>query len=65
MKLIIFGGTGLIGQEFVHHLEGFGYEIFVVSRNSKKVNSIFQGQVHPIQWRNDNGRYYKIEKGIF
>ena len=64
MKLIIFGGTGLIGQEFIRHVGESAYEIVVVSRNTKKVNNIFQGQVQPLEWSNETEGTSQLEEEL-
>jgi len=40
MKVIIAGGTGVIGRELITNLAGTGYEIIVLSRNPDKYRRV-------------------------
>ncbi len=44
-KIVIFGGTGLIGKELVHSLFSKGYQIEVVTRNFSKAYKDFGNKV--------------------
>jgi len=37
MKILIAGGTGFVGSRLVSVLENNGHDIFVLSRNPKKI----------------------------
>jgi len=54
MKLIIFGGTGLIGQEFIRMISNSNDQIYVVSRNKEKIYKIFEEKVTAVQWNDNN-----------
>lgn len=47
MRVIITGGTGLIGRTLVHHLARQDYEIIVLSRYPERAAQIFSGQGLP------------------
>jgi uncharacterized protein (TIGR01777 family) len=49
MKVIIAGGTGLIGRQLTKELAKNGYEITILSRNPDKVISLPQG-VEVVAW---------------
>lgn len=44
MKIIIGGGTGLVGQILVPELLQSGHEIYVIGRDEEKLNVHFQVQ---------------------
>ena len=50
MKIIIFGGSGLIGQALVKHLVA-EHEIAVVGRDVRKLKDCFGNTVNPMTWR--------------
>lgn len=50
-KIIVAGGTGLIGQELVKQLVQLGYQVVVLSRAPSKVNALFNSnKVLVKQW---------------
>jgi uncharacterized protein (TIGR01777 family) len=49
MKVIIAGGTGLIGRQLTKELAKNGYEVIILSRNPEKVISVPQG-VKVVPW---------------
>ncbi len=49
MKALIFGGTGFIGRNLCQELILAGYEVYVVTRNPKKVSKLVSG-VKMIEW---------------
>jgi uncharacterized protein (TIGR01777 family) len=49
MKVIIAGGTGLIGRQLTKELAKKGYEVIILSRNPEKVISVPQG-VEVVAW---------------
>lgn len=50
MKIIVGGGTGLIGKALVPELIASGYEVYLVSRDKSKIKKIFQNTVHANTW---------------
>lgn len=58
MKVFIFGGTGSIGRALVKELLQENFEVFVVSRNIKKVIKIFGDKVNAIQWNPKNEKTF-------
>jgi uncharacterized protein (TIGR01777 family) len=48
MKVLILGGSGLIGQALIHSLAADSHEIWVLTRSPKK--SRFSGDVHVVRW---------------
>ncbi|MGC1183415.1 NAD-dependent epimerase/dehydratase family protein, partial [Legionella sp.] len=50
MKIIIGGGTGLIGQVLVPKLITSGHEVTVISRNKEKINTYFENTVNAATW---------------
>jgi len=51
MKVFILGGTGFIGSELVRMLSSYNYDVYVISRSTGKVETMFKGQVSGIQWK--------------
>jgi uncharacterized protein (TIGR01777 family) len=49
MKVVIAGGTGLIGRQLTKELAKNGYEVIILSRNPEKVISVPQG-VQVVLW---------------
>lgn len=49
MKILLTGGTGLIGRHLCQLWLAQGHEIYVWSRNSNKVKSIFGHTVHAVK----------------
>ena len=50
-RIIVAGGTGLIGQELVKELVQLGYHVVVLSRTPSKVNALFNNnKVSAKQW---------------
>lgn len=49
MKVIIAGGTGLIGRQLTKELAQHGYEVIILSRNPDKVISVPKG-VEVVAW---------------
>jgi uncharacterized protein YbjT (DUF2867 family) len=49
MKVIIAGGTGLIGRQLTKELAKNGYEVVILSRNPGKVISLPKG-VEVVAW---------------
>lgn len=52
MKVLIFGGTGFIGRNLIKELLLNNYQVFVVTRNSKKKSSTLGEKVQWIEWNN-------------
>ncbi|MGB3714867.1 MAG: TIGR01777 family oxidoreductase [Candidatus Promineifilaceae bacterium] len=50
MRIVIAGGTGLIGRALVEDLVGAGHDIVVLSRNSAVQSSTFPEGVQLAQW---------------
>ncbi|MFT4057908.1 MAG: TIGR01777 family oxidoreductase [Legionella sp.] len=50
MKIIIGGGTGLVGQALVPELIKSGYEIYIIGRDKEKIKKIFKNKVHANTW---------------
>lgn len=44
MRVVVYGGTGFIGQALTRHLLDTGHEVVVVSRNPDRVAAIFGGR---------------------
>jgi nucleoside-diphosphate-sugar epimerase len=56
MKIVIIGGTGLIGRKFATKLQAGGHQV-VAASPSTGVNSLTgQGQAHPLPRRADRAR---------
>jgi uncharacterized protein (TIGR01777 family) len=51
MKVIIFGGTGFIGSELARLLSNHNYEVHVVSRSTRRIDSMFGDGISGIQWK--------------
>ncbi|AWN72902.1 TIGR01777 family oxidoreductase [Legionella anisa] len=50
MKIIIGGGTGLVGQILVPELLQSGHEIYVIGRDEEKIKRTFSSTVHGTTW---------------
>lgn len=50
MKIIIGGGTGLVGRSLIAELLLAQHDLWVVGRNKDKIKKIFNNQVHAITW---------------
>ncbi|KTC92321.1 TIGR01777 family oxidoreductase [Legionella cincinnatiensis] len=50
MKIIVSGGSGLVGQTLIPKLLQCGHKVYVLGRNEKKVREIFSNTVHAITW---------------
>lgn len=50
MKIIIGGGTGLVGQALVPELTKLGYELYVLGRDKDKIKHLFKDKVHASTW---------------
>ena len=46
MKIVVSGGTGLIGRLLVQDLTGDGHEVVILSRSPKKYRDMFGENVH-------------------
>ena len=55
MKVIIAGGTGLIGRQLTKELAKNGYEVTILSRNPEKVISLPKG-VDVVAWDGKSGQ---------
>jgi uncharacterized protein (TIGR01777 family) len=49
MRVIITGGTGLIGKALANNLAGAGHEVIVLSRNKNKTSGLAEG-VRVVEW---------------
>lgn len=49
-KVIIAGGSGLIGRYLTYHLYDHGYKVFIISRNVSKAQSTFGNVAKVISW---------------
>lgn len=54
MKIIISGGTGLIGSLLVEDMVGDGHELIVLSRSPQKHSDVFGEQVQLVYWDGRN-----------
>ncbi len=64
MKVIIAGGTGVIGRALIAHLAGLGYEIIVLSRNPDKHREAMPEGVQIAYWDGlSNGEWANIVDG--
>jgi len=64
MKVIIAGGTGVIGRELITNLAGTGYEIIVLSRNPDKYREAMPEGVLVEYWDgSSNGGWANIVDG--
>ena len=54
MKIIIGGGTGLVGQILVPELLQSKHDVYVISQDEEKIKRIFANKVHAISWDNLN-----------
>ena len=50
MKIVVSGGTGLIGTMFVQDLAGDGHDVVVLSRSPKKYGDMFGENVRLVYW---------------
>lgn len=50
MKIIIAGGTGFVGRYLIAALLAEKNDVWVLSRDAKKVLNLFQNTVHILQW---------------
>ncbi|WP_133135333.1 TIGR01777 family oxidoreductase [Legionella rowbothamii] len=50
MKIIIGGGTGLVGRSLITELLVAQHDLWVVGRNKDKIKEIFNHHVHGITW---------------
>ncbi|CAM4493553.1 MAG: Epimerase family protein [Legionella sp.] len=50
MKIIIGGGTGLVGRSLIAELQGGQHDLWVVGRNKDKIKKIFNNQVNATTW---------------
>jgi len=50
MKIVISGGTGLIGKELINDLIAEGHKIAVLSRSIKKYQDLFDENVDLVYW---------------
>lgn len=53
MRIVITGGTGLIGRELARKLAADGYEVVILSRSPQKYRGMFGEHIRIAQW---NGR---------
>ena len=50
MKIVVSGGTGLIGKMFTQDLAGDGHDVVVLSRSPKKYGDMFGENVRLVYW---------------
>ena len=50
MRIIISGGTGMIGQQLVPELAALGHEVYVLTRNVADKSNLFVPSVQFAQW---------------
>ncbi len=50
MKIIIGGGTGLVGRSLIAELLAAQHDLWVVGRNKEKINKAFNNHVQAITW---------------
>ena len=50
MRIVISGGTGLIGKELINDLTVEGHKITVLSRSIKKYQDLFDENVDLVYW---------------
>ena len=50
MKVLITGGTGLIGRALIDELLLDSHQIFVLTRNPEKAKLTLPNEVHALQW---------------
>jgi uncharacterized protein (TIGR01777 family) len=54
MKIIVSGGTGLIGNLFVQNMVGDGHEVIILSRSPDRYDDVFGEHVQLVQWDGRN-----------
>ena len=54
MKIVVSGGTGLIGRMLVQDLAGDGHDVVVLSRSPKKYGDMFGENVCLVYWDGRN-----------
>ncbi len=54
MKIIVAGGSGLIGQKIVSSLAEKGHSVYVLTRNLHKYKGTFSNNVNVIDWSTTN-----------
>ncbi|ODA40826.1 TIGR01777 family oxidoreductase [Desulfosporosinus sp. BG] len=52
MNVLIFGGTGFVGRSLTGQLLAYGYQVYVVTRNSRKTAISLGNKVQLIEWDN-------------
>ena len=50
MRIVISGGTGLIGSELAHDLAGESHQVTILSRSPEKYQKLFGENVHLVYW---------------
>lgn len=63
MKVIITGGTGLIGSALAHSLVKDGHEVVILTRNASKSDKGLPGEARLVQWdaKTGDGWYTEAE----
>ena len=51
MRMIIAGGTGLIGRKLALHWLTKGYEVAIIGRSGKHIAEIYQNRVEALEWK--------------
>jgi hypothetical protein len=51
MKIIISGGTGLIGGVLIPELLSANHDIYILGRDSEKIKKIFENTVTAVSWK--------------
>ena len=49
MKILISGGTGLIGSALIERLVSYGHTVFILSRNPEKISNTHENVI-PLKW---------------
>lgn len=62
-RLIIAGGTGLIGGELVRKADAKGYKIIIISRDKDKIKKVFRKEYEVWRWGQELAEQLKKCKG--
>jgi uncharacterized protein (TIGR01777 family) len=63
MNVLIFGGTGFVGRNLTEELLAKGYQVYVVTRNSRATSDRLGNRIQVIEWDNISSlsSIYKVD----
>jgi len=59
MRMIIAGGTGLIGTKLARHWLAQGHTVSIIGRSKKHIYEIYQDRVEALEWRALEAKNFK------